>query len=179
MCYQGRPVRLHTLANRRLTSRNLEKMALMPDMSDIVLRPAATADIPAVLAFWPTAAEDAHRPADSVEAVAALLIRDPGALVLAEDIGTAGEPEIVGTVIAGWDGWRCNLYRLAVAPQRRRAGIGRRLVRAAEERFARLGGTRATAMVLDDNELAHRIWQANGYAPQAEWSRWVKPLVPH
>jgi hypothetical protein len=31
-------------------------------------------------------------------------------------------------------------------------------------------------MVLDDNDQAHRIWAAAGYARQAEWSRWVKPL---
>jgi len=30
--------------------------------------------------------------------------------------------------------------------------------------------------VLDDNIAAHKIWSAAGYAPQPEWSRWVKPL---
>jgi ribosomal protein S18 acetylase RimI-like enzyme len=108
---------------------------------------------------------------DSAAVVAALLARDPEALILAVD----GEA-VVGTVIAGWDGWRCSLYRLAVAPERRREGIGRVLVQAAEQRFAHLGGTRVTAMVLKDNDLAHHAWHACGYTPQAEWSRWVKPL---
>ena len=84
--------------------------------------------------------------------------------------------EIVGTVIAGWDGWRCHLYRLAVAPSRRRQGIGRGLIDAAEERFRALGGARADAMVLDDNADAHGAWSAGGYRRQGEWSRWVKPL---
>jgi len=97
--------------------------------------------------------------------------RDPDALIVAVD----GD-RIVGTVIAGWDGWRCHLYRLAVAPARRREGIGRMLIAAAEERFRAFGGTRADAMVLDDNPGAHRIWSANGYDRQGEWSRWVKPL---
>lgn len=140
-------------------------------MSKIVLRPATTTDVPAVLAFWQNAAEDAHRPADSAKAVEALIRRDPDALILALD-----ETELVGTIIAGWDGWRCHIYRLAVAPQRRRLGIGRNLIEAAEQRFTDLGGTRADAMVLDDNELAHSAWKAHGYAPQPEWSRWVKPL---
>jgi ribosomal protein S18 acetylase RimI-like enzyme len=87
------------------------------------------------------------------------------------------EGEIVGTIIAGWDGWRCHLYRLAVAPHRRRAGIGRRLIAAAEERLGRQGGTRADAMVLDENQRAHGIWAAHGYSRQDEWSRWVKPLA--
>ncbi|MFD1831378.1 GNAT family N-acetyltransferase [Streptomyces desertarenae] len=142
-------------------------------MPETTLRHALADDIPDVLAFWRTAAEDAHRPADDEAAVASLLARDPEALILAVE----GE-DIVGTVVAGWDGWRCNLYRLAVSPERRRRGIGRLLVRAAEERFARLGGTRAAAMVLNGNALAHSTWRACGYAPQSEWSRWVKPLSP-
>jgi ribosomal protein S18 acetylase RimI-like enzyme len=140
-------------------------------MTDMVLRPARTADIPVVLDFWRTAAEDAHRPADSARAVGALLARDPGALLLALD-GTL----LVGTVIAGWDGWRCHLYRLAVAPAYRGRGIAGSLVRAAEDRFRTLGGTRADAMVLDGNAAAHPAWRAMGYRPQPEWSRWVKPL---
>jgi ribosomal protein S18 acetylase RimI-like enzyme len=137
------------------------------------LRPASAADLAAVLAFWQLAAEDAHRPGDSADALEALLARDPEALILAVDPATS---ELVGTVIAGWDGWRCHLYRLAVRPERRRAGIGRLLVDAAEARFRAFGGTRADAMVLDENDLAHRAWRAGGYAPQSEWSRWVKPL---
>jgi len=134
-------------------------------------RTAVVADAAAVLAFWARAAEDAHRPSDSTDAVERLVERDPDALVLALD----GD-EVVGTVVAGWDGWRCHLYRLAVAPERRRLGIGRELVRRAEARFVAYGGTRADAMVLDHNELAHQAWSAAGYSRQAEWSRWVKPL---
>jgi len=50
------------------------------------------------------------------------------------------------------------------------------LIAAAEERFRVFGGTRADAMVLDDNTEAHAAWSAGGYRRQADWSRWVKPL---
>lgn len=140
-------------------------------MGDLVVRAAGAQEVGAVLAFWRTAAENGRRPPDTAGAVAALHLRDPDALIVAAD----GD-RIVGTVIAGWDGWRCRLYRLAVAPDRRRSGIGRALIAAAEERFRVLGGTRVDAMVLDDNEQAHRIWRACGYRPQGEWSRWIKPL---
>jgi ribosomal protein S18 acetylase RimI-like enzyme len=140
-------------------------------MGELMVRPARGDELAAVMAFWQVAAENGNRPADTWEAVAALHGRDPEALLLAIDGG-----EIVGTVIAGWDGWRCHLYRLAVAPARRRQGIGRVLIAAAEERLRALGGTRADAMVLDDNGGAHAAWGAGGYARQAEWSRWVKPL---
>ncbi|WP_432832610.1 GNAT family N-acetyltransferase [Dactylosporangium sp. CA-092794] len=135
------------------------------------LRPATVDDIPAVLAFWKTSAEDTNRAGDDAAAVAALMARDPEALVLATD----GE-EIVGSLIAGFDGWRCHLYRFAVRPDRRRRGIGAALLAAAEERFRAFGAGRADAMVLGDNVLAHRAWAASGYAAQPEWRRWVKRL---
>lgn len=141
-------------------------------MGEVILRAAEATELSAVLGFWQVAAENDNRPADTADAIRALHQRDPEALILAVD-GT----EIVGTVIAGWDGWRCHLYRLAVAPWRRREGIGGRLVAAAEERFKTFGGTRADAMVLDGNTVAHGIWAAHDYHPQGEWSRWVKPLT--
>lgn len=131
-----------------------------------------SADAAAILDFWKTAAEDAHRPVDEPAAIERLLARDSDGLLLAVEEG-----RIVGSVIAGWDGWRCHIYRLAVDPQRRRAGIGRILIDAAEQRFREFGGTRSDAMVLDENELAHRAWAAAGYRRQPEWSRWVKPLT--
>jgi len=137
----------------------------------ITLRTASAADVLNVLAFWQTSAEGAHRPPDSQAAVLRLLDRDPNALILAEEGG-----RIVGSVIAGWDGWRCHLYRLAVAPDRRRRGIGTALLKRAEERFLALDGTRVDAMVLRDNLQAHQAWQANGFRAQPEWARWVKPL---
>ena len=137
----------------------------------ITYRTATAADATAVLEFWGRAAEDAHRPADSTAAVDRLIERDPEALILAET-----DHRIVGTVVAGWDGWRCHLYRLAVDPDRRRQGIGSELIARAEARFAALGATRVDAMVLDENTLAHDAWATAGYQQQAEWSRWVKPV---
>jgi len=137
----------------------------------VELRSGTVADVPEVLAFWRYAAEDAHRPADSAAAVERLIERDPEALLLAMADG-----RVVGTLVVGWDGWRCHLYRLAVDPARRRQGIAKMLLARAEQRFAEYGGTRADAMVLDNNTEAHGVWASAGYSRQAEWSRWVKPL---
>ncbi|MBO0844694.1 MAG: GNAT family N-acetyltransferase [Nocardioides sp.] len=140
-------------------------------MIDVNFRSAETHDIRAILSFWKRAAEDSNRPTDRTTALERLIQRDSDALLLAE----AGD-RIVGSIIVGWDGWRCHVYRLAVDPDWRRQGIGRSLLSRAEERFVAFGGTRADAMVLDDNHLAHLAWTAAGYAHQPEWSRWVKPL---
>jgi len=138
---------------------------------DIQIRAAAPTDADAVLSFWREAAEGTSI-SDDVDGVKRLLARDPEALILAVD----GDV-IVGSVIAGWDGWRASLYRLAVLPSHRRRGISKTLLRAAEERFATLGGRRADAMVLEANERAHQAWTAAGYERQDSWRRWVKPFT--
>lgn len=140
-------------------------------MTELHIRAAAPADLDAVLAFWKTAAEGTSI-SDDRDGVERLVARDPEALILAERDG-----ELVGTVIAGFDGWRCHLYRLAVHPERRRQGIGSALLTAAEERFVRLGGRRADAMVLVRNETGQHAWRAAGYEAQEQWRRWVKPLA--
>lgn len=138
---------------------------------ELLLRAARPDEVDAVLAFWATAAEG-KSVSDDRAGVLGLIERDPDALLLALD----GD-RIVGTVIAGFDGWRCHLYRLAVAPDRRREGIGARLIAAAERRFAGFGGRRVDAMVLERNSTAHQAWSAAGYEREDQWRRWTKRML--
>ncbi|MEU7702229.1 MULTISPECIES: GNAT family N-acetyltransferase [unclassified Streptomyces] len=140
-------------------------------MIDLQIRHATPEDAEAVLAFWKESAEGTSV-SDDLDGVTRLVARDPGALLLAVSDGL-----LVGTLIAGWDGWRASLYRLAVLPAYRRRGISTALLRAAEERFAALGGRRVDAMVLEENETGRHLWAAAGYERQDHWRRWVKPLA--
>ncbi|MEV7521757.1 GNAT family N-acetyltransferase [Streptomyces sp. NPDC091371] len=140
-------------------------------MTELHIRAAVPADAENVLAFWKEAAEGTSI-TDDVEGVTGLVTRDPEALILAESDG-----RLVGSVIAGWDGWRASLYRLAVLPSHRRRGIAGALLEAAERRFVAVGGRRGDAMVLEANERAHRVWAAAGYHREDHWRRWVKPFA--
>jgi ribosomal protein S18 acetylase RimI-like enzyme len=131
---------------------------------------ATAGDVAELLALWAGAAENDARPADTAQAVLALIARDPDACLVARRSG-----RIVGSLIAGWDGWRAHLYRLAVHPAMRRQGIARALLEAGAARLTALGAPRLDAMVLEGNELGHALWRGSGYAPQAEWRRWVRP----
>jgi ribosomal protein S18 acetylase RimI-like enzyme len=173
-------------------------------MTTFTIRTAGPGDVDAVLEFWLSSAEGTNRrdSRSALEALLArdpqaLILAENGAGhggtirhgTTTESAGHGGAenledtrtrrnsrvtPQLVGSVIAGWDGWRAHLYRLAVRPDRRREGIGRALLAAAEERFAEFGASRLDAMVLDGNDLARPAWLAAGYTPQPEWSRWVK-----
>lgn len=134
------------------------------------LRPARPGDLVRVLALWQDAGSEPSV-TDDETALVALLDRDPDALVVAVDGG-----EIVGTLIAGWDGWRMSLYRLAVAHAARRQGLATELVRWAEARAARLGARRVTAIVVGSAGAAPQFWAAVGYTQQTDRVRFVRNL---
>ena len=135
------------------------------------VRTATAADIDAVLGVWAEARSAAAQTRDDPEVVERLLERDPGALLVAEADG-----EIVGVLIAGWDGWRGNVYRLAVLPAHRRQGIARQLVEAGHERLRAQGAHRITALVGGEEGAAHRLWRALGYQRDEFVHRFVRNL---
>jgi ribosomal protein S18 acetylase RimI-like enzyme len=137
-------------------------------MIDLQIRTAEAEEAETVLRFWKEAAEGTSI-TDDVAGVRGLIERDPEALILAESQG-----RVVGSVIAGYDGWRCSLYRLAVLPSHRRQGVSTALLQAAEQRFLAVGGRRGDAMVLEVNERAQRAWASAGYQREDHWRRWVK-----
>jgi ribosomal protein S18 acetylase RimI-like enzyme len=132
--------------------------------------PASPADVPDVLAFWGTATTVASS-TDDVDGVEALIAFDGAALIIARD-----GAQVVGTVIAGWDGWRASMYRLAVAPSHRRQGIATALVRAGESRLRACGARRFHLIVQANEPPAHSFWSAVGYE-RTDQLRFVKTIA--
>ncbi len=135
------------------------------------VRTATAADVDAVIAVWAEARSSAARTPDDPKVVEQLLERDPGALLVAESDG-----QVIGVLIAGWDGWRGNVYRLAVLPSHRREGIARELVEAGHERLRAQGARRVTALVGGEEGAAHRLWRALGYQRDEFVHRFVRDL---
>jgi ribosomal protein S18 acetylase RimI-like enzyme len=135
-----------------------------------LIRTGLPQDVTAVLDFW-RRAEAASSSTQEPEDVLGLIAQDPEALLIAEESG-----EIVGTIVAGWDGWRGTFYRVAVAPSHRRQGLALSLVRAGEERLRSLGARRLNAIVESDHPDAMAFWAAAGYELQSARSRFVKNL---
>lgn len=79
--------------------------------------------------------------------------------VLVAEIGG----RVIGSIIGTFDGWRGNIYRLAVHPDHRRQGIARALVAEVEGRLTRQGARRITALVEKDHPWAMSFWEAVGY----------------
>jgi ribosomal protein S18 acetylase RimI-like enzyme len=142
----------------------------MAAMEGLKIRAAGEDDARAVLHLW-KAADAAPSVTDDEGSIVQLLARDPDGLFVA-----CVDNRIVGSLVAVWDGWRGNMYRLAVHPDLQRRGIARALVEAGEQRLRSQGARRVTALVLRDEEQALGFWQAVGYEPDPRIDRHVKTL---
>jgi len=123
------------------------------------------------LELWAQSRSEHASTADRPDDVERLIASSPAALLVAER-----DREIVGALIAGWDGWRGNMYRLAVRDGHRREGIGIALTRAGEEYLRECGVRRVTALVAFEDEAAGAFWGSAGYPQDHDIGRRVRNL---
>lgn len=72
--------------------------------------------------------------------------------------------QVVGTILAGYDGHRGWLYSVAVDPAHRHAGIGTALVRHAERALTALGCVKINLQIIGGNERVAAFYRALGYS---------------
>lgn len=96
-------------------------------------------------------------------------------IFVAEEAGV-----LTGTVCCGHDGHRGWLYSMAVDPKHRHRGLGRRLVRHAEDWLRQQGILKVELMVRETNRQAIGFYNALGYAvtPRAVLARWLELPAP-
>jgi ribosomal protein S18 acetylase RimI-like enzyme len=138
---------------------------------EVTIRRGEHEDAQAILDLWSEERSKHASTADRLADVERLIGDSPAALLVAE----CGA-EIVGALIAGWDGWRGNMYRLAVSKAYRRKGIGIALTRAGEEYLHSCGVRRVTALVAFEDEAAGAFWESAGYPQDQEIGRRVRNL---
>jgi predicted N-acetyltransferase YhbS len=142
-----------------------------PEAGEVSIRRCRPEEAEAVLHLWQEAGATASV-TDTVEDLRRASADSPAQVLVAEAGG-----RVVGTLIATFDGWRGNMYRLAVHPDWRRRGIGRALVAEGEKRLAAQGARRVSALVERDHPWALAFWGAAGYAVDPRLDRFVRHLL--
>jgi len=121
---------------------------------------AGAADSADVIALWEACG--LTRPWNEPAADFARAIAGPASAVLVLREGDA----LAASVMVGFDGHRGWVYYLAVAPERRRAGLGRAMMDAAEAWLRARGAPKIQLMVREDNEAALGFYEGLGLERQ-------------
>ncbi|HEX8302767.1 GNAT family acetyltransferase [Sphingomonas sp.] len=125
-----------------------------------MIEAALESDGSATIALW--RACELTRPWNDPEADFALaLASDAGAVLVARQDGA-----IIGSIMVGFDGHRGWVYYLAVSPDRRRGGLGRALMAAAEQWLRDRGALKIQLMVRESNADALGFYAALGLERQ-------------
>ena len=142
-----------------VTSGRVEQGAPVPPASVVRLRSFVWEDWPRVLELWETAGPGVHLGrSDSIDEIRKKWAHDPDLFLVAEDDGI-----LVGVVLGGFDGRRGLVYHLAVAAERRRQGIGRRLMAEIERRLAAKGCVKSYLLATPENREAVRFYEKLGW----------------
>ena len=159
-----------------IASRECQIAVFYPVMQAVQIRRATPHDADEIVALWKRAGATesvTDRPVDVRRAIA----RDNVAFVIASaDGGDDGGGRVIGSIIGTFDGWRGNMYRLAVDPAHRRRGVARALVAEVERAFSGWGVRRVTALVERDHPWAVAFWRAAGYLLDERMDRYVRML---
>jgi ribosomal protein S18 acetylase RimI-like enzyme len=123
----------------------------------MLIRPFTEADTDDVVALW--TASGLVRPWNDPRADIRrkLMVQRELFLVAVEG------PDLVGTVMGGYDGHRGSVYYLAVDPEHERKGVGRALMAEIERLLVDLGCPKLNLMVRSDNLAVLGFYRGLGY----------------
>jgi len=127
-----------------------------------------------VIALWETVFgyEDSHnKPSLAIDKKLAV---PDGLFFVAVTDGT-----VIGTVLAGYDGHRGWLYAVAVHPLHRKQGLGKALVRFAEQALITLGCLKINLQIIAGNASV-AFYEALGYAvePRVSMGKKLRQNLP-
>ena len=124
----------------------------------MIIRPATGADRSGVVALWETVfPDDSPHNAPSKVFAAKLAVKDEMLLV------AVVEDAVVGTTMAGYDGFRGWLHKVAVLPQYQRRGVATALVRRAVVALRSTGCTKVNLQIRATNSVVRRFYESLGF----------------
>ena len=124
----------------------------------LIIRPYQSEDQEAVITLW----KDCRLVVPQNDPVADIETKtrfQPDLFLIARSRG-----RLVGTVMAGYEGHRGWINYLAVAPDLRRRGIGRKMMQAAEKRLRAVGCPKINLQVRRSNTAVIRFYRSIGFA---------------
>lgn len=122
------------------------------------IRPFVDADEPAVIELW-RACDLLRAWNDPHKDIRRKLTTQPELFLVGEMTG-----QLVATVMAGFDGHRGWVNYLAVAPEQRKAGLGRALMRHVEEVLEARGCPKLNLQVRATNHAVLEFYRRIGYS---------------
>jgi ribosomal protein S18 acetylase RimI-like enzyme len=72
--------------------------------------------------------------------------------------------QVIGTIMAGYDGHRGWIYSMAVIPEKRKLNVGTTLLKHAENELKNLGCVKINLQIFEDNEGVTDFYLKNGYS---------------
>ena len=139
-------------------------------MAEVTIRPMEDRDRAGVIRLWQASA--LTRPWNDPDRDLTMAMESADATLFVAEQGGA----LVGSVMTGFDGHRGWVYYLAVAPDRQREGLGRRLFAASEAWLKQRGAPKIQLMVREGNTAAARFYEAIGLElqPVVTYGRWLR-----
>ena len=130
---------------------------MLDSVKDAIIRVFASADESTVIDLWHACGLVASQN-DPRRDLETKINFQPELFWVAEISG-----QVVGTIMAGYEGHRGWINYLAVDPSRRRQGLGRRLMEHAETRLRELGCPKINLQVRSSNTQVIAFYQALGF----------------
>lgn len=124
----------------------------------VYLHPLHEDDYERLMTLWELAGGILLNETDNPEALSRILKRNPGCCY-----GAFAGTRLVGSILAGHDGWRGYLYHLAVKPKYREKRVAFKLVKAALSAIKMDGIPKVHCLVRQDNLIAQQFWSSYGF----------------
>lgn len=125
---------------------------------EIIIQEMVPDDYREVYKLWENTPGVGLSNADTYENICRFLQRNKGLSHVCRHKG-----KIIGTILCGHDGRRGYIYHVAVIPEYRGIGIGRRLVEKSLEKLREEGIDKCHLFVITENKIGNAFWSSIGW----------------